>query len=318
MTPEELLNTIRAFQESRALLTAIEFDLFTYIAGGATAAQVAARITADPRATEMLLDALTAMEVLEKRGGVYRNSPLAAEQLTGDARMALMHQVHLWRRWSTLTECVRKGTSVTRDEPRTPDSTEAFIAAMHRNATTRAPEVVKVVDASKVRRMLDVGGGSGAYSIAFARANPELEAELLDLPTVVPIASRHIAAAGLEGRVRLRSGDLKRDDFGSGFDLVLLSAICHMLSVDENRNLLARCAGALRHGGRIVIQDFVLDPDKTSPRFAALFSLNMLVGTERGASYSEPEYRAWLQEAGMREVTRIDLQGGPALMIGTK
>ncbi len=317
MTSEELLNTIRGFQESRALLTAVEFDLFANIEGGATAAEAAARISADPRATEMLLNALTALGVLEKRGGVYYNTPVAAEQLTGDSRMALMHQVHLWERWSTLTECVRKGTSVTRDQPRTLESTEAFIAAMHRNAIARAEAVVRAVDASKVRWMLDVGGGSGAYSIAFARSNPELEAELLDRSEVVPIASRHIKAANLAGRVRLRSGDLRHDDFGTGFDLVFISAICHMLSVDENRDLLLRAAGALKPGGRIVIQDFVLNAEKTAPPFAAMFSLNMLVGTEHGASYSEPEYRAWLEEAGMHDITRVDLQG-PALMIGTK
>jgi len=317
MTSEELLKTIRSFQESRVLLTGVEFDLFANIEGGATAGEAAARIKADRRATEMLLNALVALGVLEKRGGVYHNTAVAVEQLTGDSRLALMHQVHLWTRWSTLTECVREGTSVTRDQPCTLESIEAFIAAMHRNASARAPEVVRIVDASKVRWMLDVGGGSGAYSIAFARANPELEAELLDRAEVVPIASRHIKAANLAGRVRLRSGDLRHDDLGSGFDLVFISAICHMLSPDENRDLLLRAAGALKPGGRIVIQDFVLNAEKTAPPFAAMFSLNMLVGTERGACYSEPEYRAWLEEAGMHDITRVDLQGS-ALMMGRK
>jgi predicted O-methyltransferase YrrM len=267
----------------------------------------------------MLLNALVSLGALGKHGDRYENAPAAQPLAAPEQRLALMHFVNLWNRWSTLTECVRKGTQAHRDpiESRPLEWTEAFIAAMHQNAQGRAPEVVKAVGAENVRRMLDVGGGSGAYSIAFAHANPELVAEILDLPAVIPIASRHVAAAGLEGRVRVRSGDLKRDDLGGGYDLVFVSAICHMLSPDENRRLLGRCFGALRPGGRIVIQDFVLDASKTSPRLAALFSLNMLVGTERGASYSEPEYRAWLNEAGFHSPERVDLPG-PSLIIAAK
>ncbi len=319
MTSEELFQAIRSFQDSRALLTGIELDVFTHLAEGVTALELAERLKTDPRATEMLLNALVALGVVEKREGVFRNTPVAAQVLTaGGARLALMHLVNLWTRWSTLTECVRKGSSVTFQAPesRDPEWTEAFIAAMHNNAQARAPEVVRVLNASKVRRMLDVGGGSGAYSIAFARANPELEADLLDLPDVVRIASRHVAAAGLEGRVRVREGDLKHDSLGAGYDLVLVSAICHMLSPDENRDLLARCSSALAKRGRLVIQDFVLNPDKTSPRNAAMFSLNMLVGTERGASYSEPEYRAWMEGARLKNITRVNMANA-ALMIGT-
>jgi ubiquinone/menaquinone biosynthesis C-methylase UbiE len=278
---------------------------------------IAERTKADARAMEMLLNALVAIGALEKHGEVFRNTPAAAEHFTTSGeRLALMHNVHLWNTWSTLTETVKTGAPPKRDpiDSRPREWTEAFIAAMDNNARGRAPEVVKAVGAKGVRRMLDVGGGSGAYSIAFARANPELEAEILDLPAVIPIASRHVAAAGLAGRVRVRSGDLRKDDFGRGYDLVFVSAICHMLSPDENRRLLARCRGALGAEGRTVIQEFVLAENKTSPKQAALFSLNMLVGTERGAAYSEPEYRAWLGEAGFADVRRVDL-AGPALLI---
>ncbi len=320
MIPEALLLTLRGFQDSRVLLTALELDVFSSISqGAATAAAVAERINADSRATEMLLNALVALGVLEKEGTTFRNTPAAAEHFTSSGdRLAMMHYANLWARWSTLTDAVRMGTATLREpmETRPTEWTEAFIAAMDFNARGRAPEVVKAVGAADVRRMLDVGGGSGAYSIAFAQANPELQTDILDVPAVVPIASRHLAAAGLEGRVRVRAGDLRRDDFGRGYNLVFVSAICHMLSVDENRGLLGRCRSALAPGGRIVIQDFVLDEAKTSPKQAALFSLNMLVGTERGASYSEPEYRAWLTESNFHDIRRIDLTG-TALLIGT-
>ncbi len=184
---------------------------------------------------------------------------------------------------------------VTEMADRGDDWTVPFIAAMHRGAAERAPLVVRAVGTEGVARMLDVGGGSGAYSIAFARASETLRAEILDLPAVLPIAEGHIAEAGLADRVSTRVGDLRTDDLGSGYDLVLLSSICHMLGPEENRDLLSRAARALAPGGRVVVSDFVLDEDGTAPRQAVLFSLNMLVGTPSGRSYRESEYRAWLR-----------------------
>jgi ubiquinone/menaquinone biosynthesis C-methylase UbiE len=166
--------------------------------------------------------------------------------------------------------------------------------------------------------MLDVGGGSGAYAIAFAQANPQLRVEVFDQPAVLAIAQRHIREAGIEDRVSTRVGDLRTDEFGGGYDLVLVSAICHMLSEEENRNLLARTFRALAPGGRVVIQDFLLRADKTGPRAGALFSLNMLVNTRGGASYSEDEYSRWLREAGFAEVRRVPLPGPAGVLIGAR
>jgi cyclopropane fatty-acyl-phospholipid synthase-like methyltransferase len=217
----------------------------------------------------------------------------------------------MWEAWSTLTAAVRAGTAVLPPgvEGRQAAWTEAFIAAMHRGAESGAAELVRKVGAAGVRRLLDVGGGSGAYAIAFARANPELRAEVFDLAPVVPIAAKHIRAAGLAQRVTTRVGDLRTDDFGRGYDLILLSAICHMLGPEENQDLLTRCGRALARGGRIVIRDFILEPDKTAPRWAALFALNMLVATRSGATYTEAEYRGWLEAAGFGDITRPDPAG---------
>jgi cyclopropane fatty-acyl-phospholipid synthase-like methyltransferase len=165
--------------------------------------------------------------------------------------------------------------------------------------------------------MLDVGGGSGAYSIAFASAKENLEVDLLDLAEVIPIAQGHIENAGLAGRIRTREGDLCADKFGGGYDLVFVSAICHMLGAEENKDLLKRCFEALAPKGRVVIQDFILDPDRTAPKSATLFALNMLVGTRAGSTYTEAEYNAWLREAGFQEVRHIHLPGPSGLIIAT-
>ena len=318
--PEDLLQTIRAFQESRVFLTAIELDVFSAIGQGADFTRIARKLGTDPRATEMLLNALAALGVLDKHDGVFRNSPAAARYLADgpdSARQAMLHTVHLWTTWSALTDCVRAGTSV-RPTERDEDWTQAFIAAMDHNARQRASQVVRAVGTGGVHRMLDVGGGSAAYSIAFAQASESLRAEVLDLPTVVPIAEGHIRRAGLSDRVLVRSGNLRSDKLGKGYDLVFISAICHMLGPHENHDLLARSFEALAPGGRVAIQDFILEADKTRPKFAALFALNMLVGTANGASYSEDEYAAWLREAGFEDVRRVKMDGPAELMIGRR
>ena len=322
--PPELMQSLNAFQESRILLSAIELDVFTAVGRGATAAQVAARIRGHGRATEMLLNALVALGMLKKRAGVFRNLPLTAEFLVqgaaSDSRRALLHTVGLWDRWSNLTACVRAGTAVGHEKigKRGGEWIEAFIAAMHRRAEATAPALVKAIGAEGVARMLDVGGGSGVYAIAFAKANPALAADILDLKPVLAIARRHIREAGLESRVKTRAGDLERDALGSGYDLVLLSAVCHMLGPEENQDLFRRAFAALAPGGRIVVKDFILEADKTAPRWAAVFSINMLVGTPHGSDYSKQEYSAWLREAGFGKVRYMAVPGAAEMMIGVK
>ena len=320
MDLEALAAMARGFQESRVILSAVELDVFTEIGEGKDAREVAAQIGCDPRATEMLLNALVTCGALTKHEGIFRNTAAVAEHLAGPARMAWMHQVHLWDTWSTLSDAVRKGTAVADADlaKRGAEWTEAFIAAMHRNASERAPQVIRATGVENVRRMLDVGGGSGAYSIAFAQAAPELHADLLDLEPVTRIAQDHIAEARLEDRVHLHAGDFRKGALGENYDLVFLSAICHMLSEAGNRDLIKRCGAACARGGRVVIQDFLLHPDKTEPKFAALFSLNMLVGTPSGASYSEAEYGEWMRGAGLTEIRRVKMAGPADLMIGRR
>jgi len=318
--PDDLNETIRAFMPSRAVLTALELDVFTAVADGAFAEQVARKVHADARATEILLNALASLKLLEKRDETFFNTGVSArffsEGSRDNARPGLMHTAHLWHRWSTLTECVRVGTAVEsrREEGWVCD----FIAAMDRNAKERAGAVVKAVGAGAIRHMLDLGGGSGAYSIAFVRAIPGLKSEILDLGEVVPLAQEYIRKAGLAERITARAGDMLRDPLGENYDLILISAICHMFSAEQNRELLRRAYKALAPKGQVVVQDFILEASKTAPRAAALFSLNMLVGTEAGSSYSEPEYASWLREAGFADVRRVRLPGPSGLMIGVR
>ncbi len=318
--PDDLYELTRAYMPSRVILTALELDVFTAVGNTASASRVAQTIHGDVRATEMLLNALVSLKLLEKAGDTFANTPAAArffaEGSRDNARNGLLHVAQIWHRWSTLTDAVRAGTSVGAPA-RNNRWVEKFIAAMDYNARQRASTIVKAVEPGSIKRMLDLGGGSGAYSIAFARAVSGLCSDLLDLAEVVPIAQKHIREAGLESRISTRAGDMLNAPLGENYDLILVMAICHMFSPEENRALFQRVRKALAPGGRFVISDFILEPDKTAPSHATLFALNMLVGTRAGATYSEAEYTTWFRDAGYTQVRRVHLPGPAGLLIAS-
>ncbi|MGA9448348.1 MAG: methyltransferase [Candidatus Sulfotelmatobacter sp.] len=320
LLPDRLDQMIRGYMPSRCILTALELDIFTAVGDGANAEQIGARIHANARAVAMLLNALVALGLLSKSGDDYKNTAESARFLVQGSkdnhRNGLLHTANIWHRWSTLTDAVRTGTRIPVDYDDTPEWTRNFIAGMQRNAKARAPLVVKALGTAGVRRILDLGGGSGAYSIAFAKACPDVQCEILDIPEVVPLTSEYVSQAGVSAQVSLRAGDMLQDDFGSGYDLIMLNAICHMFSEEQNQDIFRRAHQALARNGRLVVQDFILNPDKTGPQHAALFSLNMLVATEAGASYSELEYTNWMNAAGFTDVRRIDLPGPSDLIVG--
>ncbi|MBZ5547875.1 MAG: methyltransferase domain-containing protein [Acidobacteriia bacterium] len=320
MLPDRLDQMIRGYMPSRCILTALELDLFTAVGDGANAEQIGMRIHANARAAGMLLNALVALGLLVKSGVDYRNTPESARFFVQGSkdnhRNGLLHTANIWHRWSKMTDAVRTGTRVAIDRDGTPDWTRNFIAGMQRNAKDRAPLVVKALGTTGVRRILDLGGGSGAYSIAFAKASPDVQCEILDILEVVPLAAEYVSQAGVLAQVSLRTGDMLQDDFGSGYDIIMLNAICHMFSEEQNRDIFRRARQALAPKGRLVVQDFILNPDKTGPQHAALFSLNMLVSTDAGASYSELEYTHWMKAAGFTEVSRISLPGPSDLIVG--
>jgi (2Fe-2S) ferredoxin/predicted O-methyltransferase YrrM len=323
--PDRLDQMIRGYMPSRCILTALELDIFTAVGDGANAERIGTRIHANARAAGMLLNALVALGLLAKSGDDYKNTPESARFLVQGSkdnhRNGLLHTANIWHRWSTMTDAVRSGTRVPvdfRNDERddTPAWTHNFIAAMQRHAKDRAPHVVKTLGTAGVRRILDLGGGSGAYSIAFAKACPDVRCEILDIPEVVPLTAGYVGQAGVSAQVSLRAGDMLQDDFGSGYDIIMLNAICHMFSEEQNRDIFRRARQALAPNGRLAVQDFILNPDKTGPQHAALFSLNMLVSTDAGASYSESEYTHWMEAAGFTEVCRINLPGPSGLIVG--
>ncbi len=311
-TDERIWEMARGFQGSRVLLTAVELGVFGALGEGPRSSeQVASAIGADKRATDRLMNALVVLGLLVKQGDTFSNSPDAGELLVPGkpeyAGGALMHVANMWDSWSTLTRAVKTGTSVLeREGPDRQKWVKPFIAAMHYIAGGQAREIVGLIDLGGVRRVLDVGGGSGAYAIEFCRANPDLEVVVFDLPDVVSLTGNYVREAGLSGRITTTAGDYNADELGREFDLAFVSAILHANGPDENVELFKKCRRALRTGGRIVVQDFIIEDDRTSPPFAALFALNMLVATAAGDTYTEAEVMQWLSAASFGDTRRID------------
>lgn len=311
-TPESLSALARGFMETRVFLTAAELDLFTLLAESPRSLEeAAASLGADRRALAILLDALAAMGLLEKSAEGWRTPASLAPLLSSSGERSLLplalHSVNLWDRWSRLTE------KVAGERPAAGDGwTRSFIGAMHAIASPQADALVAAVGPEGARRLLDVGGGPGTYTLAFLRAVPELRATLFDLPDVVEIARENAARAGFLDRVGLVAGDLRTDELPGGHDLAFVSAIVHMLGPDGNVALFRKVLDALVPGGRIVVRDHVMSPDRTSPRAGALFAVNMLVGTKEGGTYTFEELSAWLSEAGfvrprlLRDGERMD------------
>jgi ubiquinone/menaquinone biosynthesis C-methylase UbiE len=195
-------------------------------------------------------------------------------------------------------------------------SIESFIGAMHVIASKKAPEVVAAVEPGDARRLLDVGGGSGTYTLAFLAAVPEMRATLFDLPSVIEMARSRVQAAGMEDRVRLVSGDFYKDPLPTGHDLALLSAIIHQNSQEENKALYRRIRDALDPGGRIVVRDYVMSSDRTAPLEGAMFAVNMLAGTRFGSTYTYQEIADGLAAVGFYRIRLIRTQGMFSLVEG--
>jgi ubiquinone/menaquinone biosynthesis C-methylase UbiE len=294
------------FWRARLLLTAAELDLFSVLEGKPMGAeQVAEKAGTHLRATRTFLDALCGQGYLVKKNGCYSNAPHATKYLVRGSPLyvgdILKHHANLWDRWAKLTEVVRTGKPAVRaGRKRTAEEMSRFINGMENMARFFAPLILPHVNLGNRHSLLDLGGGPGTYSIMLCKNYPELYATVFDLPGVIQMARKFIEREGLGGRISTQEGDYLRDPFGTSFDTVLISAIIHSLSLQKNLLLFKKSYKAMVPGGVIIIRDFFLDEDRTTPSQASLFAINMLVGTDGGNCYTESEVTALLQKAGFR------------------
>lgn len=321
----ELMEMVNAFRISKIILSAYELGIFTILKDHSLSSMdLAETMKMNIRSTDRFLNALVSVGLLKKITGQFSNTPFSIKYLVkGEPAYlgGLSHQVHLWKTWSTLTDAVKAGTTVAVEESigeRGEEWLISFIAAMHSRAVPQSKEVADIIDLSKTRSVLDVGGGSGAFSFEFVRRSKEMKAVVFDLPAVVTLTQKYIDQAGLTSKVITKAGDYLLDNFGYGYDLVFVSAVIHINSPEENQTLIRKCAESLNPEGQLIILDHFMNDERTEPVIGAIFALNMLVGTQHGDTYTEKEVISWMLDAGLKEISRKETIQGTNLMIGIK
>jgi hypothetical protein len=313
--PGQILELSGHYWKTCTLHAGVKLGVFSAIGQeNLGAADIAQRVKGDERALTMLLNALTAMNLLSKSVGKYSNTPASLVFLSKDSPRYLgfmiMHHHHLVESWSQLDQAVRTGhpvrgrASFGDDEKR-----ESFLMGMFNIAMTNAPELTRAVDLAGRRRLLDVGGGPGTYAIHFCLNNPQLRGTIYDLSTTRPFAERTIARFGLTGRVDFMEGDYLAEEIRGSYDVAWLSQILHGENPEACRVIVDKTVSALEPGGLIMVHEFLLDNTMDGPLFPALFSLNMLLGTDGGQAYSEAEIMDMLGNAGVGEIRRLPFRG---------
>jgi hypothetical protein len=309
---EQILEMMRAYQVPCLLAAAADLDLFEKLAPAPrTAAEVAAAAGCDLRAVTILLDALAAVRVIVKKDEQYSISPELApflcEAFPQNIMAMLRHQANCLRRWSRLPWTIRTGKP---DYPgpsiRGEDADKAsFIEAMNIASRDVADKLVQEIHPGNVRCVLDLGGASGSWTLAWLKAEPKSRAIIFDLPHVILMARERFSTSPFFDRVELCAGDFYTDDLPKGADLAWVSAIIHQNSSDQNHVLYRCIATALEPHGWIYIRDIVMESSRTAPVAGALFSVNMLSGTEGGNCYSWTEIKEDLQSAGFVDVQLV-------------
>ena len=308
-TAEQILALGRSYQGAAVLAAAAELDLFSALSRAPLpAAKLARTLKADLRGLTILLDALVALRLLDKSGGNYALAGGLDAVLTRAGAQSVLamaqHQARCLRNWAQLALVVKTGqpAKCIPGVGGEAGAQQAFIGAMHNVSAPNADTVIRAVQPLRFRHLLDIGGASGTWTIAFLRACASARATLFDLPHVIPMARRRLAAAGLAKRVKLVAGDFTRDDLPAGADLAWVSAIVHQNSRAQNRALFAKVFAALSVGGRIAIRDILMEEDRTRPVAGALFAVNMLAATEGGGTFTFAELREDLEAAGFASV----------------
>ena len=315
-TASSLIALSGQYWESCALQAAVRLDVFSPLGEGPLEVEeLAARVGCAPEPAARLITALCALGLLRREGATCALEPGARRWLCRDSPdyvgHIIEHHRHLMPAWARLDEAVRSGLPVrARTSVETSDEAEraSFLMGMRNIADAQAARSVPQIDLSGRRRLLDLGGATGAYAIHFCRANPGLTATVFDLPTTRPFAEKVIEEEGMADRVRFVGGDFTRDGLPGEFDVAWLSQILHGEGMEASRRLVIKAARALAPGGLLLIQEFILDDDRNGPVHPALFDLNMLVGTPKGQSFTEAELAVMMEAAGLASIRRLPVQ----------
>jgi SAM-dependent methyltransferase len=311
--------------KSRVILTAAELNFFTRLdEKPCSAGELAREKGLDARATTRVLDCLVTFDLLEKQAGVYKLTGTGIFFSSHHPETVLpmiLHMNHLWDTWSNLTPVVKEGgiPALESGVHMTDEKWRSFIGAMHVAGRELAQKIADDYDLGRFKRLLDIGGASGTYTIAFLRRNPAMKAVIFDLQNIIPMAAERISKERIKDRVELVAGDFYKDKLPEGCDLALLSAIIHQNSQERNLDLFTKIFSALEPGGTLLIRDHIMDESRTKPPAGAMFAINMLVNTAGGDTYTFKEVKEGLERAGFTNVQQVRYgEGMDCLVAGQK
>src|SRR5579872_5383513 len=323
-SPELIFETLNAYQRTAALRGAIELDLFTAIGEGAvTPAALAGKLKVTERGARILCDYLTVAGLLSKQGASYGLTPDSAMFLDRRSPACLMSAVTflnspmLTDNFRDIAAIVRKGGAVLSDEgtmaPEHPVWVE-FARAMVPMMAMPAGFIAELVGGSGPVKVLDIAAGHGMFGIAIAKRNPAARIVALDWANVLEVAKENAQKAGVADRFETIAGSAFEADYGSGYDLVLLTNFLHHFDPPTCEKLLRKVHAALKPGGKAVTLEFVPNEDRVSPPAAAAFSLMMLGSTAAGDAYTFSEFDRMFRNAGFSS-SQIHALPGPEKVI---
>ena len=318
--PDDVLEILLGFWISRTVMAAVELGVFETLDAdrapdGLTLEQAEEALGLPARPARALLDTCVATRLLDKEHGRYRNSPLAVRYLAAGSEYSLRNYVlderWCWPQWGRLEEALRA------DHQLLPEDAEGyhafpedyFLDFLHGHSLAMGERLAAAVDLSAAHRIMDVGGGSGAVSLALCRAFPHLEAVVVDQPPVAARAAAHIEAAGLADRVTTWPANIFESPLPGDCDSALLANVLHDFSPARAQEILGRVVAALPSGGRVLILEIVPDEERRSPPLAVAFSVAMIVNTAGGDAHTASQYRAWLEAAGLTDVVARPIPG---------
>jgi len=325
--PELIFETLNAHQRTAALKAAIELDVFTAIGEGAnTPAALGKRCQAAERGVRILCDYLVIMGFLNKEAQRYSLTPDSAMFLDrrspacmGSAA-SFLSSPELIGAFKNFAAVVRKGGSMLPGEGTTTPENPIWVEFARSMAPMQIPlaeAMAKILkaDAGEKWKVLDIAAGHGMFGIALAKHNPNAEIYALDWPRVLDVATENAAKAGVAVRHHLIPGSAFEADFGSGYDLILLTNILHHFDPVMIELLLRKVRAALAPNGRAVTLDFIPNDDRVTPPRAASFSIIMLATTPDGDAYTFSEYQRMFRDAGFSSNELVSLGPAPHSLI---
>lgn len=315
-TFEEFRDEVAKYRLPRILLTALDLNLFTVMGTRRwSVPALAKRLRVSTRGLDILCRNLATAGLLSKRGGAYRNGPLARTVLNAkhpDYRGGYLDLVRRhWADWSQLTRSVKRGRPVEHDGPDKPAYRRRFTWAMHHRSVDVAPQVAGQVNLGSAKTFLDLGGGPGTYALAFLSKNPGLRATVCDRHPALEVARKIASSLRHGNRLAYLPLDFMTEPIPGLWDVIWYSNVLHIYSPEQNRALFRRARKALTPQGRLIVQDaFLLDRAGLFPEEANLFAVTMLLFTEQGNTYSLQETAKWLRQAGFGRTRVIPLRTG--------